>query len=472
MGTEALLALDIGTSSCRAVLYNTVGVAIDRCSHAYQHRQGGTLDPQEILSGLQVCARTICTHQSDSKILAVGLSTLTHGLMIIDGQGQPRTALSTWEDRQATAEVEMLRSQWDVQSYRQRTGCPLALPYHPARLHQMRCSNPLLFEQARFVSIQEWLLLQLFGEPLVDYALASATGLLNLHTGQWDDTTLAQLGVEVKHLGRPVAATTKLENPRARFAGAFGLTPEVPWIVGSADGACANLGSGCAAAPRLALSLGTSGAARFILSAPVAELDNALWQYRLSASQFLIGAAFSNCGNVYQWVSERFQLNEAPTSEHSTPLSHGLTILPFWAGERSPRWQNNARAAILGMDLETTPEQVMQAALEGVSFQMREAFEPLLAALGSEPQVFVSGGGARSSVWLQLLADSLGLPLTLSRETEASARGAALLAWQTLYPQAESWPTETAGTTMPRPQLRAVYQQGYERYLQVRALLS
>ena len=175
-------------------------------------------------------------------------------------------------------------------------------------------------------------------------------------------------------------------------------------------------------------------------------------------------------GNVYAWLRETLQLAEPEQVEAALaggePDGHGLTVLPFLAGERAPGWAGHARATIHGISLATRPEDILRASLEAVAYRIALVYDDLRSLLPGEPQIVVSGGALASSpAWLQIVADALGRPLTHSAVPEASARGAALLALEALgaLPDIADAPDFLGDTVQPDATRFDVYRQAIAR---------
>jgi gluconokinase len=180
--------------------------------------------------------------------------------------------------------------------------------------------------------------------------------------------------------------------------------------------------------------VGTSGAARIVTEAePPNDIPSSLWRYRLDRRRVIVGGALSDGGGLFEhlremWCPETDAEELSDQLSRLKPDSHGLTVLPFWAGERSTNWSPNAFGAILGLTNKTTAAEVLRAAMEAVAFR----FALIVKSLQSVSPVgtIVASGNAlqESHVWTQIIADVLGQPVMLSSAREASTRGAALLA--------------------------------------------
>jgi gluconokinase len=240
----------------------------------------------------------------------------------------------------------------------------------------------------------------------------------------------------------------------------------VPWIPGIGDGALANVGAGCATRDRAAISLGTSGAVRACYRARRADAPNGLWEYRLDERYVVVGGAVNNGWNAIQWARRAFR-------ESAREADHGLTVLPLFAGERTPWWDDRATAMIAGLRLATTPGQVASALIEAVVLRLAAAAEAVVDAQPDVARLIASGGVfAWRPELAQVIADAIGRPVALAEDAEASARGAAIVALERIgaLRSIEVAP-RISRTVRPRARLRARYRELLERQERLHAAL-
>jgi gluconokinase len=244
---------------------------------------------------------------------------------------------------------------------------------------------------------------------------------------------------------------------------------------GVGDGAANNIGAGCNSPEKVALMIGTSGAMRVCFEGePPARLPAELWCYRADRKRILIGGALSDGGGLYAWLRDSLLREENFATIESelelfSPDAHGLTVLPFWSGERSPGWSLDARGAILGLTLQTRPIEILRAAMEAIAYQfalISRALEPF----APNAMIVASGHALRCSpTWVQIIADVLGRRVAVSEISEASTRGAALLALEAAGRigsiEEFSMPVETVFE--PNMSRHEIYQHGLERQQQI-----
>jgi gluconokinase len=279
----------------------------------------------------------------------------------------------------------------------------------------------------------EYLCLQLFGETAMSVSMASATGLFDQLTCTWDRSLITQLQLPADTLPEIASPQTRPRLAR-NYASRWPSLAEARLCSVIGDGAANNIGGGCSTRDKIALMVGTSGAMRVVFEGqPPPQLAPELWCYRPDRSRVVVGGALSDGGGLYHWLTNALSLNDNTAGIENQlgamePDAHGLTILPFWSGERSTGWSADARGGIFGLTQHTKPIDIVRAALEGIAYRFA-LIARALEAVAPEATVVATGNALRSSpVWLQIVADVLGRPIMLSGSSEASTRGAALLA--------------------------------------------
>jgi gluconokinase len=474
-----LLALDIGTSSARAALYDAAGAAVPGRFHriAYEPRvtpDGGVEhDAERLLAAVAACIDA--TLAGGGEVRAVAVTTFWHGLLGFDDAGRPATPVYMWADTRSSADADALRARVDEDALHARTGCHLHASYWPARLAWLRRTAPdVVARVARWGSFGEHLERRLLGDAATSLSMASGTGLFDQDALAWDDEALRLAGVDRERLF-PLRDRAEARAGLARaWAARWPALRGVPWLPAVGDGAASNVGSGCVSPARLALNLGTSAALR-VVPAPgtppaTAPPPRGLWRYRLDRRRVIVGGATSEGGTVDAWCREVLRLPDEAATEAAlaamAPDAHGLTVLPFLAGERAPGWRGDRRATIAGLGLDTGPLDVLRAALEAVALRLALVYDLLRPWAAAEHAIVASGGAAASAAWAQILADALGHPLTLALDDEATSRGAALLALDALGERAldAGPPPPTAGRVVaPDAARHARYRAALER---------
>lgn len=477
--TPVLLGLDIGTSGIRAVLFDERGREIEGASVRVT-RWGPsitdftTIDADVLLEEVAQTLDSLFTrfYDSTTRIKLIAISCFWHSLMGIDQEERPTTSVFGWADSQAAAAAYQLRAEFDEAKFHARTGCRFHPSYWPAKLLRLRNDDPEIFRTtSRWLSFAEYLALRLFGETAASVSMASGTGLLNQSTCEWDPELLQALDISVESLPEIASPTQAFHRLNHGYAARWPQLSEARLFPAIGDGAANNIGSGCHSLDRAALMIGTSGAMRVLYeSDPPVRLPPELWCYRADRSRILVGGALADGGGLYNWIKESMLYSDDCESLENElrrlgPDDHGLTVLPFWTGERSTGWTPDAHGAILGLTLRTRPIEILRAAMEAVAYRfalIARALEPL----APRATFIASGHALRSSpTWVQILADVLGHRVLVSELPEASTRGAALLALEAAgkIQSIEQFSVPVETTVEPDMSRHALYQAGLER---------
>ncbi|MGH9614056.1 MAG: gluconokinase, partial [Bryobacteraceae bacterium] len=396
---------------------------------------------------------------------AVGFSAFWHSFLGVDDHGEPCTRILHLFDTRSADAVRQLESELDGASVHQRTGCRLHTSYWPAKLLWLAKAEPDAFAKAkRWMSFGEFLFLKLFGVPMMSVSMASGTGLWNQRENRYDEEMLTVLPVRRDQLWPAEEADQPQSNLIEPYRSKWPSLDGIPWYPAIGDGACSNIGSGCSTPSDFALMVGTSGAMRAVLPKIPTAIPDGLWCYRVDRKRYIAGGAISNGGEVYAWMRRNLSLPGEEEIERALaeakPGEHQLTVLPFFAGERSPYWRPDLRGAITGLNLATRPIDILQASLEAVSLTFAEIFQAMRDSFGCPKRVVGSGGALlHSRAWTQMMADALDFPITASVEAEASSRGAALLALERLgaIPDLSAVPSGFGEERRSRPKFSAIY---------------
>jgi gluconokinase len=476
--TVYILTLDIGSSSTRAMLFDTNARAVEGmvAQERYElHTAGdGTseLAPDLLFSHVERAIDALLERAGSyaTQIGAVAVDTFVSNLMGVDEQGNPVTPLFTYADTRNSVDALTLRSRLDEREVQQRTGGLLRTSYGAARLAWVRRTQPEIWRKvARWMTFGEYLESRLFGKCRVTFSAASWSGLLNRHELIWDEPLLREVGVSGDQFSPLVDHHEYLHGLVSDYATRWNPLSEIPWFPAIGDGAAANVGSGCTYHDRMALTIGTSGAIR-VIQKNVKEVPAGLWCYRVNLEYSLVGGATSEGGNVYAWLRQTLKLDDPATVETALaelpPDGHGLTILPFVAGERSPGWAGNIPATIHGITLATTPIQIVQASLEAIAYRCALIEQRLCEDRFCHHWLIASGGALLSSPWwMQTMADVMGHSVVASGEVEATSRGTALLALKALgiLPSLEAISAQDGMIYEPNKERHEIYQAAMAR---------
>src|ERR1051325_1766543 len=377
-----LLALDIGSSGGRAAPFDEQGLEIDgasvRLGYGPTTFDFATFDADTLLERVaQTIDELFATFTSSSaRIELIAISCFWHSLVGVDAAGCANTPVFGWADSRAAGEVHRLRSEFDETKTHARTGCRFHQSYWPSKLRWLRAKQPRVFDSTKcWLSFADYLTLQFFGETATSVSMASGTGLLDQRTCAWDHELLVAAQVSPESLPAIAGAGESFHSLTPAYGMRWPQLSDARLYPAIGDGAANSIGSGCSTTEKVALMIGTSGAMRVCFSGDVPDrLPPELWCYRVDRDRVVVGGALSDGGGLYHVLKESLmpgQDSQEIEDELSQlePAAHGLTVLPFWAGERSTGWNPYARGVVLGLSLQTRPIEILRAAMEAIAYR-------------------------------------------------------------------------------------------------------
>ena len=476
--TAAVLAVDIGTSGVRASLFDERGFEIDGATVRVRQNvsQVGEFTVTDAEASFELVTQTIDAlldqpYQTGAQIQLVAISCFWHSLLGVDVRGRAKTPVFGWADTRATAAVKDLRNRFDETAIHSRTGCRFHPSYWPAKLLWLRSADPgTVSSTSRWLSFGEYVVLRLTETTEASISMASGTGLFNQRLLNWDSELIEALDIPVESLPEISSTGQASATLIGKYAERWPALGEARICPAIGDGAANTIGSGCTRREQAALMIGTSGAMRVLYEGePPEELPAALWCYRADRRRVIFGGALSDGGGLHQWIKDLLLPNDESELIESAldvlePDAHGLTVLPFWAGERSTGWSTEARGAILGLTVRTQPIEILRAAMEAIAYRFALIAKDI-DHLAPGAAIIASGTALRSSpVWTQMIADVFNRAVTLSDPREASVRGAALLALEAAGKiQSIELPVRMEQTFEPNMSRHVRYQEGLER---------
>lgn len=480
--TPVLLGIDIGTSGVRAALFDETGNEIEgagiRLDRWPNWRKGApdfaVVDAAALLEHVAQTIDALFAKVGGftRRVELIAISCFWHSLIGVDTKGCATTPVLGWADARAVVATHQLRSELDELTIHKRTGCRIHPSYWPAKLRRLQNDEPDVFRATKqWLSFSDYLTLQFFGETTTSVSMASGTGLFNQHTCEWDADVIERLGIDGDSLPQIAQPNKTFQQLLPAYAGRWPQLSGARLFPPLGDGAANNIGAGCNSNDKIALMIGTSGAMRVCFKGdPPAQLPAELWCYRVNRERILIGGALSDGGGLFKWLADSlFSEADAQTIESELELmqpdEHGLTVLPFWNGERSTGWNPEARGTIFGLRAQTRPIEILRAAMEAIAYRFA-LIAYVLEPFAPEARLIASGHALHSSpTWEQILADVLGKPVHASELPEASLRGAALLALEAAgkIPAIEEFSAPVELVYEPDMSRHAVYRDAVER---------
>lgn len=441
--SEVVIGLDVGTTAAKAVAFglgSTWRYTAIREYPLLQPEPGWQVqDPATIAAEISSALTDCVTNVARARVLGISVSAAMHGLIGLDAGYTPLTPLVTWADARSHDEARWLRESGHAVDLN-RASCTPVHPMTPlTKLMWFVRHEPELCKQVRWwVGLKDYVLLTLTGTLVTELSSASGTGLLDLRTRSWSAAAVDIAGISVEQLPT-ILPTTSVLRLSGACASDVALPTGTPVVVGAADGPLGNLGAGAMGRGLVGLSVGTSGAVRIVVPAPVVDTEGRLFCYALTDDAWVLGGAVSNGGVVVRWAGSVFGRELTGASEAAaadTELlavagsvqagSDGLLMLPYLLPERAPLWDPDLSGAYLGVRHAHTRAHFVRAAVEGVALQLSMIVDQL-DRIEPVTSVRATGGVFRSQLWREVMAGALGRPLHVTGGAEGSALGAAAL---------------------------------------------
>ncbi len=456
--SSLILAHDLGTTGNKATLFDEAGRVVASFfvpyDTSYPRPNWAEQDPTHWRTALFDSTRWLLdvarseAGYSAADVAVVSFSGHMNGALLVDAAGAPLRPAIIWADQRATAEAESIRARCGEDEVYQLTGNRISPAYTAAKLLWIKAHQPELYRRSRWLLQAKDYAAYLFsGIIATDFSDASLTLLLDLAGRRWAETLLERLELDASLLPPIAASAQVIGEVTAQAAAATGLRPGTPVVIGGGDGACATVGAGAVRPGDAYNYLGSSSwlaltTAQSVLDPArrtfnLAHLDPAL-NVALGTMQ-TAGGAFDWCERLLRADREAEPLYAEMDAAAATvpPGGNGLLFLPYLLGERSPHWNPLARGAFVGLAMPDGRGELARAVLEGVAFNLRAILEILIDAsptgtvlpdrAGLRRGVRLIGGGGRSALWRQILADVYDLPVELlDLPATATALGAAI----------------------------------------------
>jgi gluconokinase len=444
-----MIGVDIGTTSTKSVLFEESGKVVTKADEGYPlytpTSSVAEQDPDQIFRAVVQTLKRVMV-QSGAKpeqIMFVSFSSAMHSVIVVDAEGKPLTRCITWGDNRSAAWAERLKREMNGHEIYLRTGTPIHSMSPLPKLMWLRYDNESIFQKAgKFISIKEYVFAKLFNEYVVDYSIASATGMMNLEKLDWDEEALEVAGVSRNQLSKLVPTTYALQGMNVVFAEETGLAVSTPFIVGASDGVLSNLGVNAIEPGVVAATIGTSGAIRTVVDKPVTDPKGRIFCYALTEKHWVIGGAVNNGGMLLRWARDEFAASEVETAKRLgidpydllmeivarvRPGSDGLLFHPYMTGERAPLWNSNARGSFFGLNMHHRKEHMIRAVLEGVIFNLYTVLLAMEESIGRPKKIQATGGFARAPLWRQMMSDIFDQEVVVPESFESSCLGAVVL---------------------------------------------
>lgn len=468
------LAIDIGTTSAKASLYDLDGelLASRTADYPLHHPHPGWAeqDPNAYWDAAQSLCGALLALTRNPPVRAVCVSGQAPSCIPVDRDGEPLRRAILWLDRRATREVEFLRNRLGLEEAAARSGNTLDGYFGGPKALWLKANEPEIWKRTwKILQANGFVIHRLTGEAVLD---PSHAGLMspfwNAGSRTWDQSICNLLDIPLDCLPSVFPSTSIVGQVTRAAAEATGIPAGTPVICGGGDFACACLGAGVSSAGSAAMMLGTAG--NLLVPGPGRNDPRLINTVHVTGDPLRLGGVMA--GGAVRWFGDMLRTSEPDLfatldaeAEAVPPGASGLVFLPYLLGERTPIWDPHARGAFIGLSGGHHRGHLYRAVLEGVAFAFRQMAEIVAEAGSPIREVIAVNGGAKSPLWRKIFADVLGVPVRYRPASGGTVLGAAYLACVGAgdakgFQAIEGWlekPVETA----PSARVAAIYDQQY-----------
>ncbi len=488
---DYLLAHDLGTSGNKAVLYRADGTLAASALYEYPtlYPFSGAVEQEPEKWWEAVCGSTkkllAEASVSPNEIAAVSFSAQMMGCLLVDREGEPLRNMLIWADTRAGSQEAWMRRQVQDERGYQITGHRISSSYSAAKLLWVKEHEPELYKKCwKMIHAKDYIIYKLTGNLVSDYSDASGTNLFDLVKKEWSQELLDAFEISKDILPELHPSTDIAGKVTAEAAGLTGLAEGTPVVIGGGDGSCACVGAGVVKEGSAYNVLGSSSWISTACREPVFDEKMRTFNWvHLDPELYTPCGTMQAAGYSYNWYrntlcgEEREKAQELGISAYelinekaaeSRPGAGGLLYLPYLLGERSPRWNPDARGSLIGLSITTSKGDISRAILEGVGYNLKVILDILQRQQKIEELILI-GGGAKGRLWPRILADIWQKRILVPEYLEeATSMGAAVCAGVGIGMYGDFSVMErlnrTASVIEPDPKNAAVYEQMYDMF--------
>ena len=444
-----LIGLDIGTTSCKAVLFDENGLLIQKASREFEvdfpHPNWAEQDIETVWALVQESLREVIALSGIKRIAALSISAHGEAVTPVDQDGRALRPTILGMDTRTGEQNRWLLEHLGAERLFEETGMPVHTINTLPKLLWIKQYEPELWKHAScFLLVEDFLIQKMTGEAVVSQCLASRTQLYNLHTNAWSESILEAIELDSSKLAAIKPSGTVVERMKPELAASLGLEHPPLIVTGGHDQACGALGVGLTSPGLAMVSTGTAEVVEVVLSSLLVNrtlFNGNISIYRHVVPGLYLAMTLNHSGGMcLRWFRDNFcemEISRAQETgmdaydlllEGATPNPTNLLVLPHFSGSGTPTFDTASKAAILGLTFATRRADLAKAILEGLTFELRLNLDLLKAGGVQINELRAIGGGAKSAMWLQIKADITGIPVVAPVITEAAGLGAAILA--------------------------------------------
>lgn len=429
-----ILAHDIGTTGDKATLYDREGNLHESVFFGYRteyaHIGWAEQNPNDWWTAVCTTTRQLLTRAGvrGDEIACLTFSGQMQGVVPLDKHGRPLREAIIWADQRSVEQAIRVGERIDPQTIYRITGHRLSVAYSLCKILWIRDNQPAIFAAThKFMHAKDAITARMTGQFVTEASDASGMNLYDLERGEWSAAILDATGLDADKLPGIARAVDVVGGVLPEVADELGVPAGTPVVVGGGDGACASVGAGSV---RENVAYSYVGASAWIATAsrrPIYDPEQRTMTFgHVVPGLFIPMGTMQTAGAAYQWARDQLSPLERQSAEalgvsaymlmnavadSSPPGANGLVFLPYLLGERSPRWNPDARAVFLGLTIRHTRADMLRAVMEGVALNMRVILNALRRQSEGIDSIRVIGGGMVGRLWPSIMADIYGLPL-------------------------------------------------------------
>lgn len=489
--TDYLLSIDIGTSSCKVVIFDTYGQVIASSNQGYKtyYPQEGYAEQnpddwwQATCNGIK---ETLEVSKLDpSKVAGVGIDGQSWSAIALDKEGQVLTNTPIWMDTRAKNICDRLNRQIGEKAIFDLCGNSLQASYTTPKIVWYKENMPQVYKEIRTIlQSNSFIVYKLTGKISQDKSQGYGYHCFDMHRGIWDYDMAKEMGIDGNFLPDIYECHDLVAMVSSEASKLTGLKEGTPVVAGGLDAACGALGVGVIEAGQTQEQGGQAGGMS-ICSDKYKAHKSLILSYHVVPDLYLLQGGTVGGGGVMRWFEEEFavyersqtkDLQKSSLDQLNTiaskvpPASDGLVFLPYMMGERSPIWDPNAKGVYYGLDFNKTKGHMVRASMEGVAFSLKHNLDTAKEIGVEVKELRAMGGAANSTLWTQIKSDITGKPIKVPSSDTATGLGAAILAGRGVgiykdYNDAVSKLVEIKRQHSPNQENHKLYMRNYDIYL-------
>ena len=433
---DCIVTIEIGTGAIRIAAFdlNSNMLSSSKGSYPTFHARPdfSEQDPEQIFITMLYILKNFLNekiHPKKYKVVSICFNSAMHSVLPIDKNGVPLGNAMVWSDNRAKKEANDLKNSDLGKSLYKTTGTPIHAMSPLNKITWLKNNDKDRFTATKkFLSIKTYIIQQLTGEYVIDYSVASATGMLNIYSLQWEDNALKHAGIDKTKLADLVPVFYSPRKLKKEYQTSLGLHDKTRLIVGSSDGCMATLGAGVWNDGKATITLEESGAVRVVGKEILQDEKQRLFNYVLTEGNYISGGPTNNAGSVFEWYAKQFGdfkkafdledcMENLINDAGKVPAgSEGLIFLPYLQGERAPIWNANARGVYFGLNIKHEQRHFVRATIEGIMYAFY-SIGKTLEEHRSFKSISANGTFASYPFWTQMMADMFNKPVYLKESS-------------------------------------------------------